>query len=138
MTEFSAEELEGLRYTSGLAMPDTCTVKRLAYPGTAELDAETLLYTPTTPTTVYAGACRIRPVSTRDGIQRRDDTPISSDQYLLTVPHDEGPFAVGDIAQVTVSDDPHITSRSWRITSVPAGSWQIDQRLVVEEVIDRG
>lgn len=138
MTDFAAEELEALRYTSGLAMPDTCTVKRLDYPGTADLDAETLLYTPSTPTTVYTGKCRIRPASTRSDAQRRDDTPVTADQYMLTVPYNEGPFAVGDIAQVTVSDDPHITTRSWRVTSVPAGSWQIDQRLVIEEVIDRG
>ena len=132
-----AAELEAMRATSQTAMPDTCTIVRLDYPS-ATLNTSTGLYEPGAPTTVYAGSCRIRPAGGTNQVSEHGDTPTTVTGYVVTVPHDAGPFAIGDIVSVGASDDPNIADRSFRVTDSPAGSWQIDQRLACEEVTDRG
>lgn len=132
-----ADELAELRTTSQSAMPDSCVVARPDYPS-ATLNTTTGLYDVPDPVSVYEGVCRIRPDTGTPTVTRAGDTPTTVTTYVVTVPDDSGPFEIGDVVSITVSDDPNIANRSFRVTDVPAGSWQIDQRLRCEQLVDRG
>jgi hypothetical protein len=130
------DELAAMRATSRSAMPDRGTVVRIDWPD-AELDAETGQYDLGEPDVIYAGAMRLRRTDETTNPKTTGDGISSVMRFSCTVPHDAGPFVIGDVVQVASSADPYITDRSFRVVAAPPGSWQVDQRLVVEEVVDR-
>lgn len=130
------DELAAMRDTTTAALPDTCTITRAAA-ATPTFDADTGTYSSGTPTAIYSGACRLRPGNRSDRSDVHGDALIAVDRWTLTLPADADDVAVGDIAAVTVSDDPHVTDRWFRVAVVAPGSWLISRRLTVEEVVDR-
>lgn len=132
----SEAELLEMRATSDEALPDTCTITRGT--GAGAFDAETGTYAEATPTPVYSGACRLRPDVRDDGVSEQGDAVTTTLRYTLTVSYDAAPLAIGDVVAISESSDPTIDTRHFRVTACPAGSWQIDQRVTVEEVVGRG
>src|SRR5690606_16067671 len=53
------DELDSMRETSVSALPDECVITRTGEGGT--LDPDTGIWAPAAATTVYSGACRVRP-----------------------------------------------------------------------------
>lgn len=122
------------------AMLDRCVIERVG--GEPTLDEDTAILEPAVPTTVYAGCCRFRTVPTANGFsvnRERADTVLTVTDYELVVPFDKGPFQIGDTVRFTRLSDPCVDpSGSWRVTAVPQPKWQVQRRLVLAEVTDRG
>ena len=128
-------ELAQLRADAEAEMPDTCAFTRAAT-DTPTLNTGTGALTIPDPTVVYTGACRIRALGP-GSVADHGDGLVTVSRYAVTVPYDAGPLAVGDVAVFAATTDPQIGTRAFRIVDRAAGSNQIDQRVTVEEVVDR-
>lgn len=123
----TADELAGMRDCSASAQPDEVTIVRPGAVGA--LDDETGQYDDPAPAVVYEGPGRLRPgSSTANDVEQQGDAQLTVDDYVLTIPAGEGPVQVGDTATIAGQ------TGTWRVVKVPDGSWQIDQRLGVEEI----
>jgi hypothetical protein len=134
--------LDEARELSDSSMLDTCIVTRPGE-GLGELDEATGLRAAVAPETVYAGQCELKPIGETVEAQNRDDTSTIRARYRLKVPSAAGPFARGDVVQLTALHDSAmastgLTERSWRVGGVPTNTWRTDQRLVLEEVTFSG
>ena len=129
-------ELDSMRATADEALPDECTITR-ASATAATFDPVTGTYTSGTPTTVYAGPCRLRPVGRSGRTEDQGDVLVAVERWTLTLPATVAALVVGDIVAITTSSDPHITARTFRVTTIGPGSWLIARRVTVEEVVDR-
>jgi len=125
-------ELAGMRATSTAALPDTCAVTRPAEDGT--LDPITGEWVPNPPTTVYAGACRGRPPTTTELEILFGGTQSTVQRLVVTFPHDIAPVLIDDTVKITVSSDPQLLTRAWRVVAVNTGSWHIDRRVACEVI----
>lgn len=136
----STAELAALQATAADHLPDTGTITRGTGQNTA-LDTGTGRYDPAATTIIYDGPMRVRRLTAAAATAVRGDGAVTIARYVLTVPHDAGPFDVGtggDVVTVTTGSDPHITGRSFRLRHPAAGSHQIDQRVELEEIDTHG
>ena len=78
-------ELDSMRATADEALPDECTITR-ASATAATFDPVTGTYTSGTPTTVYAGPCRLRPVGRSGRTEDQGDVLVAVERWTLTSP----------------------------------------------------
>jgi len=120
-----------MRSTSKSALPDRCTITRPS--GEPTLDVGTGYLTPAAPTTVYTGACRVRPRGSQELDIEVGDLHETLGPYVATLPHDMGDVRVDDYLTVTASLDAQLVGRSFQISHVGWSSWQIDRRLGLDD-----
>lgn len=127
-------ELAAMRETSESAMPDACTVVRPAAAGAGTIDPVTGVFTPTTGTTIFTGACRMRPPSSEEVEVLHGDIEVVKQRFTTTFPFDIAQLHVGDVVTFTDSSDPRFAGRSYKITGYASGSFHIDRRVALEAV----
>ena len=125
-------EITSMREVSTSALPDTGTITRPASGGS--LNVTTGVWTPSSATTVYTGAMRLRAPTATEMTALFGDEDVTKQRYILTLPHDAAIPAVDDRVSVTTSSDDDIDTRSFRVSVVSLGSWQIDRRCGLELV----
>jgi hypothetical protein len=134
-------EIDGMRLTSASALPDTCTVTRPS--GEPTLDPVTLDSVPAAATTVYAGACRVRPRGSEEQDAQVGELHETLGPYVATLPADPDHDAVtagdpndvrvDDYLTVTASTDPAMVARHFQVRHVGWSSWQIDRRIGLDD-----
>jgi hypothetical protein len=108
----------------------TCTITR-ATAGT--FDEGTGAITPGTPTSVYSGACLIRPFSWEGSDTQVGQQEVRYRGARLKLPPDTD-IEKDDIVTVTGSDhDADLVGRTFRITDVLRDDWQIVRVAILEE-----
>lgn len=128
----NADEIAGMRTTVTAAMPDACTIKRHTADGT--LNETTGLYSASTVTTLYTGACRVRPENAADRSVEIGDSNEILARYVATVPYDTASIDVNDFLTVTTSPfDGALVGEEFRIVEVQLGSWTLGRRLTLEK-----
>lgn len=93
-------------------------------------------WTPPTPTTIYEGDAFLESETTSTvRVRARADGALVTADPVLVVPHDAGPFKVGDVC--TPLDAPgSLMERTWRVSGPSGDSYAVDQGLRVQEVTD--
>lgn len=129
----SPADLTAMRSTSTAALPDTCMVKRPDADMSGSLNTSTGVFTPSAGTTVYTGACRIRPAAgLTEVVAIFGDDQITQGRYVGTFPWDTPELAVGDLVSVTAASDAYIDEVVFRVVRIGGGSWLIDRRVGLE------
>lgn len=129
----SSDDLTAMRSTSTAALPDTCTVKRPVADGAGSLNTGTGVFTPSAGTTVYTGACRVRPAAgLTEVVAIFGDDQITQGRYVGTFPWNAPEFAVGDLVTITAGSDSFIDEGVFRVVRIGGGSWLIDRRVGLE------
>lgn len=83
---------------------------------------------------VYEGPCRIRmPFAIEQTVIFGEELATRT-RFIALFPWDIPAVAIGDIVHVTESDDPHISSRSFRVVSVPSSTVLTHRKLGCEVV----
>lgn len=114
-------------------MVDSCTITR----STGEvgaLDPATGLQTPTAPTTVYTGKCRVQTYEAQEARPASGQHVFSVQRYSVHIPAGTQ-VRVDD--QVTISSatlDPDLTGRTYRVTGLLHKTFATANRLLVEEI----
>ena len=121
-----------MRETVDAAMPDTVLITRPST--TTTYDPATFTETPAAPTTIYNGKGRVRTPRTTDLERIFGDTEVTVQRYVGTIPHDVTGVRRDDWLHVTSGTDEAITSRSFRVVSVNAGSNWLNRTLGLEEI----
>lgn len=112
-------------------LTDTCVIRS---PGLPVYDPDEGVDTITAGDIVYEGACRLRPTG-GDRIVMAGDAPISLRLFDLTLPWDTTGIMVNQQVTVTVSNDPHIVDRAYRVTDVVSGTDSAYRRVIVEDTL---
>jgi hypothetical protein len=103
--------------------------------GTGTLDPVTGDWTPPPgTTTVYSGRCRVR---RPDALQQQvvfGDISATVSRYLVDLPFNVAPIAIGDVLTLTESDDPEILNVAMRVVSVVGKSVLMYRQLGLEVV----
>jgi hypothetical protein len=108
---------------------DTCTVTRSS--GQPVLDEETGEVTQAT-TTVYTGACRIKPRSAREA--EWGEREVALHQYVAVLPWDASPeIQHGDTLTVAASDDGWLEGRPLEVIAIGLAGTATARRLLVED-----
>lgn len=141
MTLLPSPPPDWMRAASLSALPDTCTIWRVAE--TAELDEETGDLDPGEPSTIYEGPCRVRPRGSQEQDQLVGDLHETLAPYIGTLPAlatatgvtagDPNNVRVDDYLRVTSSSDSDLVDRPFQIKHVGWSSWQIDKRIGLED-----
>ncbi len=117
------------RVQANSLMVDTVTISR---GGAPVFDSTTGLMT-TSGTVVYDGPGRLRQAagatSTVFG-----ETEVSVSSYLLDLPYDVADIRIDDTVVVTESEDPHVGTRTFRVTSA-ASATMLAYRLLSLELV---
>lgn len=121
-------EIGSLREQSESLMDEECAITRYSV-GT--LDPVTGDYTGPA-SAIYTGKCRVRPFG---GTQGSSVVVGSLDEvlarYVVRIPSSADPVRVDDVVTVS-SCDPVLDGRTFVVSHVPAESWQVDRKLIVE------
>lgn len=123
--------LRGRRLIAPLLV-DTGRISRLS--GEPAFDTDTGVFTPAGNTTVHEGPCRVRMESVSAATPIFGETQTSVARLTITFPHDIPDVRVDDVVTITESDDPHITTKSFRVTVVPSLTFLMYRELGVEVV----
>lgn len=91
-------------------------------------------WTPPEPTTIYEGHAFLEGETARSVRARADGALVTADPVLV-VPHDAGPFKVGDVC-TPLDAPPSLMGRTWRVSGPSGDSYDVDQGLRVQEVTD--
>lgn len=125
-------ELAGMRDTSQAALPDNVRIERPAPPGDGDLDPDTGVWTQADPDLIWQGKGRVRPPTAEDIEVLFGDEQVTKLRFIGTFPFNIPVVEVEDVVIVTSSSDPHVTGRTFKVTSVSGGSWLIDRRVALE------
>lgn len=107
-------------------MVDTCTITR---PGVASLNETTGVVTRTS-TTVYSGACRVKP-DAAPGESQSGEREVVTRRFIVSIPITETGVDVDDVVTVTASDlDPALVGVELVVGGVVTGSHVTARRLV--------
>lgn len=107
-------------------MVDTCTITR---PGVASLNETTGAVTRAT-TTVYTGACRVKPDPAPSESQSGEREVVVR-RFIVSIPTSETGVEVDDIVTVTASDfDAALVDRTLTVGGIVTGSHVTARRLV--------
>lgn len=128
----TSAELTGMRATSAAALPDTCTITRPSETGS--LNTSTGVWTPSAASTIFTGACRVRPVTSADQTVVFGEDQVTKQRYVGTFPHSVPALEIDDIVAVSSSSDTGIMARTFRVVVISSGSWHIDRRVGLEVV----
>lgn len=114
------------RAAAARLMVDTCTVTR---PGAATLNETTGVVTRAT-TTVYTGACRVKPDAAPSESQSGEREVVVR-RFIVSIPTSETDVAVDDVVTVTASElDPALVGATLTVAGVIVGSHVTARRLV--------
>lgn len=114
------------RAAAARLMVDTCTVTR---PGAATLNETTGVVTRAT-TTVYTGACRVKPDPAPSESQAGEREVVTR-RFVVSIPMSETDVAVDDVVTVTASElDPALVGATLTVAGVIVGSHVTARRLV--------
>lgn len=114
------------RAAAARLMVDTCTVTR---PGAATLNETTGVVTRAT-TTVYTGACRVKPDAAPSETQSGEREVVVR-RFIVSIPTSETGVEVDDIVTVTASElDPALVGRTLTVGGIVTGSHVTARRLV--------
>lgn len=107
-------------------MTDTCTITRA---GSGTFNETTGVYD-TTPSTVYSGKCRVRPMAIRADHQvDAGDAAVQIWPFVVSLPLTVTTVDASDTLTITASDDPGLVGRVLVVKSVALGSQITARRL---------
>lgn len=110
-------ELGWIRVDQIAELDAFCTIWRLTNPGTIS-KTNALLTGPST-VTVFTGLCSVTPiVSRRDRFDVHGEQQVYQNQYRVLLPYDADGIRIGDILQVTSSEDPDFLLKEFEIKDV--------------------
>ncbi len=124
--------IESGRRLAGVILIDQGTISRGG--GAPVFDPVTGDLTPAATTVVYAGPCRIRMPAAVETNVIFGDTDVTRIRFVGLFPWDIAEVEIGDIAAVTESGDPYITSRRFRVVAVPSLSVLTHRKIGLEVV----
>lgn len=125
----TTSELEGMRATSRTALP---ALGRVTRSGVPTFDAGDGSYT-VTDTDVYDGPVRVRPAGGAEVETTTGDLHETVGRYVATFPYDAELLA-DDVLTVYESSDGYMQDRPLRVVHVGLSDWQVDRRVVVEDL----
>jgi hypothetical protein len=109
----------------------TCTITRSV--GEPTFNPSTGEYTPAGTTTIYTGACNVRPRGSGSDVQVGEQE-LRLSTYVGKLPVNTA-VKKDDVLTVTASTyDAGMVGKSFRITDVPSDGWQIARAVGLEEV----
>lgn len=118
--------VEAGRLAARRLMVDACTITR---PGAASLNETTGVVTRTT-TTVYTGACRVKPDAAPSETQSGEREVVVR-RFIVSIPTSETGVEVDDVVTVTASKlDPALVGRALTVGGIVTGSHVTARRLV--------
>lgn len=88
--------------------------------GPPVFDPATGTFTPAAATVVHEGPCRVRMPQTGGQSDIFGDAEVTTTRFLITFPHTIPDVLIDDVVTITVSDDPHIGGRAFRVVAVPS------------------
>lgn len=118
--------------TAALAlMVDTCTITRVT-PGTVFNEA-TGQYDAATVTTIYTGACRVKPRDNADRVVQYGQEAVSFWPFIVSVPMTVTTVDLDDLVTITASSlDPALVGLVLRVREVLSGSHLTARRMSCE------
>jgi hypothetical protein len=103
---------------------------------TTALNEDTGLLTPTTPTLIHRGPCRVRPVGDRSEQNPTfGHTALTVSRYDVWFPTDIPAIHVGDVVTVNCSDDEQLDEIRMRVVAIPART-HLTHRTLSCELVD--
>jgi hypothetical protein len=114
-------------------MVDTCTITR---PGAPTLDRTTSQLTPGPATTLYSGACRVKPQRVPRDKHAYERLTVTA-RYEVALPfgaQPAQPLHVGDQLTVTASGDARLVGQVMAVMAIDYGSTATAWRLTVEGI----
>jgi hypothetical protein len=114
-----------------LLLLDECSITRA---GTPVFSPATGTYATTT-TVIFAGPCNLTPFASSSALSEQlGGQAVDTRTYRMTLPWDAPQILEEDTAAVTVSADPLLTARSFRVVHIEGETFQAARRLIVEEI----
>jgi hypothetical protein len=110
---------------------DTCTITR---PGTPTLNRVTSILTPSAPTVLYSGACRLKPQRVPRNQEAGERLTIVA-RYELALPFASlatDDLRVGDAVVITASGDTRLVDQPFAVMAVDFSSTATAWRITVE------
>ncbi len=124
--------LSGRRRAEQL-MTDTCTVTR-AGAGQGTVNDATLQLTPPTPSTIYTGKCRIRPLDLADRAVDVEERRLTLRHLVVSLPTSAAAVAVDDSITITACVlDQLLVTHVFTIFGIAQGSQVTARRLYCRE-----
>lgn len=114
-------------------MTAECVITRRNPAGTTDVHGT---WTPSAPTTVYTGPCRVQVLSTREHVVVVGEAQETRRRYLVAIRHDAAIVHLGDQVLITSAVDPQFAGRILRVTDVGYGSEQWERDLNCEDLED--
>jgi hypothetical protein len=110
-------ELDGIRVDQEAQLDAQCLIWRVLSPGT--ISTTTAVYTTPSTLTIYQGPCFFAPiVSRRDRFDVHGEQQIYQNQNRVLVPWDAFGIKIGDLIQITVSEDEDLNLRTQEVKDV--------------------
>lgn len=130
---FSTQWSQHHRPTATGTMTAECVITRRNPAGTTDADGT---WTPSGPTTVYTGPCRVQVMTTQQQVIVVGETQETRRRYLVTVRFDTAELHVHDLVAITASVDAGLVGRELQVTEVGYGSEQWERDLTCDEMGD--
>jgi len=121
------------RVLAAQLLVDTGTISRPTNAG-GTLDPDTGIWTPVVAAVIYTGPCRVRMPDAQERSVLFGDAEVTRTRFTITFPYDIPEVSIDDVVIITVSADPHITSRRFRVTAVLSKSVLMNRTLGCEVV----
>lgn len=129
-----ASMLGALRADAESLQTDACTITH-AGAGDGTFDETTGQTTPPAPTTVYAGACRLRVPMLADREQLSGEHQFTTQDAVLSLPMSATDVSVDDLVSITASTlDEDLVGCQFVVMAILHASQVTARRLVVREV----
>lgn len=111
---------------------DTCTIFERGERGA--FNQTTGRHEDPTETTIYAGACQVRPSVRTEGHEEQvGELREVLGSYMLKVPYSVTGATVGHLVRIDSSDDPRLVGRTMTVTTVLNKTGATERRLILEE-----
>jgi Family of unknown function (DUF6093) len=124
-------EISAGRVLAESLMVDTIQISR---PGAPIFDPSDGSYDGSS-TIVYDGQCRVRTPNLTEQLSIFGQGPVTTSRYVIWVPWSAPEALVGDVATVTLTEDPILAGRKLRIVVVPAATFVMVRKLGAEVIV---
>lgn len=121
------------RPTATATMTATCVITRRDGAGTTSAGGA---WTPSAPSTVYTGPCRVLAVTTHERVLIVGETQDTRRRYQVSIRYDANEAHIGDVVEVTESADPDLGGKKLRVSDISLGSEQWQRDLICLEMED--
>lgn len=136
MTVFT-EGVAFFRTNLAATMEDACTIARTTSRGT--FNTTTGRYATPAGSTVYTGACLIRPAGTGADVRARGDADIVIGRYDIRIPYTQDDLQPDDLLTVTASTfDTDLVGEVFTIIDITVDTYNTHRLLTVELNLGRG